>query len=505
MNHLFNIKNAHSSTAQEQNYLQKVHKAFFLLMLAHIPCCFVTAWYYGTSYLECSLVLALCLSAPCWTVLAMPKERITSCVLAFASIGLSGLLIHLSKGRIEFHFHIFVVLAWLIIFANPMALIIAATTGALHHLILFFVLPASVFNYQGTIGTVLLHALFVVLETAINVWVAHRLSVLINSQGLFLEDASEIRAAYNNIGAQFETTAEELTAQSNTLQSTASTLVQLSQMVATTSENAQQASNLGQKANAKVLDGKSVIQELESKVGQLDSSTKQVGENIHASFSEIKSLILFFKEIENKTKVINDIVFQTKLLSFNASVEAARAGEHGKGFAVVAEEVGNLAQMSGSAAKEINTLLASGVERSQGILDQAITKAQKSVNAIANEVSSSHEQVEACRQAFDDIALSVNQSVEHLKEIARANEDQKIGVDRINDAFQTVAQSAVKTAESAIAQSKDSRQKIDSLLIGFVGRLRNVLGSTAEDQVAPSAEVLDFQRRKRGGGKNRAA
>jgi len=40
---------------------------------------------------------------------------------------------------------------------------------------------------------------------------------------------------------------------------------------------------------------------------------------------------------------MNDIVFQTKLLSFNASVEAARAGIHGKGFAVVADEVGNLA------------------------------------------------------------------------------------------------------------------------------------------------------------------
>ncbi len=58
------------------------------------------------------------------------------------------------------------------------------------------------------------------------------------------------------------------------------------------------------------------------------------------------------EDIGDKTKVINDIVFQTKRLSFNASVEAARAGEHGKGFAVVAEEVGNLAQMSKDKVQE---------------------------------------------------------------------------------------------------------------------------------------------------------
>ena len=59
------------------------------------------------------------------------------------------------------------------------------------------------------------------------------------------------------------------------------------------------------------------------------------------------------EQIKDKVNIINDIVFQTKLLSFNASVEAARAGENGKGFAVVAEEVGNLASVSGKAANEI--------------------------------------------------------------------------------------------------------------------------------------------------------
>ena len=73
------------------------------------------------------------------------------------------------------------------------------------------------------------------------------------------------------------------------------------------------------------------------------------------------------------------IVFQTKLLSFNASVEAARAGEYGKGFSVVAEEVGNLAQMSGIAAKDISALLQSSVKKVEQIATESKTKIDRLV------------------------------------------------------------------------------------------------------------------------------
>ena len=129
-------------------------------------------------------------------------------------------------------------------------------------------------------------------------------------------------------------------------------------------------------------------------------------------------------EISNKTKVINEIVFQTKLLSFNAAVEAARAGEHGRGFAVVAEEVGSLAQVSGNAAKEISDILGKSTNKVTSIIEETKTKITDIILQGKNRVEIGKQVATECQTVLASILESVDEVNLNFKEISQAAVEQ---------------------------------------------------------------------------------
>jgi hypothetical protein len=79
--------------------------------------------------------------------------------------------------------------------------------------------------------------------------------------------------------------------------------------------------------------------------------------HMEKEISVINSLVARSNDITTVISLIQEIAFQTNILSLNAAIEAATAGEYGKGFAVVAQEVRNLAGRSGEAAKEIKDVV----------------------------------------------------------------------------------------------------------------------------------------------------
>ncbi|MBF7071140.1 methyl-accepting chemotaxis protein [Aliarcobacter butzleri] len=141
-------------------------------------------------------------------------------------------------------------------------------------------------------------------------------------------------------------------------------------------------------------------------------------------------------EINNQVRLINEaigvidnIAFQTNILSLNAAVEAATAGEAGKGFAVVAQEVRNLASRSAEAAREIKT-----------IVENATIKANEGKEIASNMI-----------EGYKHLNQNISQTINLISDIQNASKEQLLGIEQINDA---VTQLDRQTQQNAMIASQ---------------------------------------------------
>lgn len=174
------------------------------------------------------------------------------------------------------------------------------------------------------------------------------------------------------------------------------------------------------------------------------------------SFSEMIQLIA---EIQSKTHVINEIVFQTKLLGFNASVEAARAGEAGKGFSIVAEEVGSLADRSGSSAIEIDKLLVESVTKVQNISENLIQKSKESMDAFSASVVNILNTSNLSTENIQEIDKSIILLQETFENVRMASSEQTRAIEHIKSAMAEVDHGA-KSNEKNSNDSDEMATKV---------------------------------------------
>jgi len=161
------------------------------------------------------------------------------------------------------------------------------------------------------------------------------------------------------------------------------------------------------------------------KVTTSASSGEELANNTMVAMDEINNQV---NSINEAITVIDQIAFQTNILSLNAAVEAATAGEAGKGFAVVAQEVRNLASRSADAAKEI-----------KGIVETATVKANAGKDIAQGMLG-----------GYKDLNKDIDKTIELISHVDAASKEQQAGIEQINDAVTQLDQQTQRNSAAAL-------------------------------------------------------
>ena len=174
-----------------------------------------------------------------------------------------------------------------------------------------------------------------------------------------------------------------------------------------------------------------------------DNLSKVTADRITNQDREIKNMLSAMEEIKNRSnqisviiKTIEDIAFQTNILSLNAAIEAARAGQAGKGFAVVADEVRNLASKSAEAASNTNAL----------------------ITATIDAVNNGAEIAARTAAAMTEVKSFSEQTAEYISRISEASAVQSESVRRVEedtDQIRAVTEQNSSTAEESAASCEE--------------------------------------------------
>lgn len=271
--------------------------------------------------------------------------------------------------------------------------------------------------------------------------------------------STNISAVANNISRLSTSLSDGVSEQSSAIEQISSSVEELNSVVQKNAEYSQSAAQIASESKLSAENGELAVKEMIEAIGEINQSNQSIMTKIDESNNQISEIVNVIAEIGKKTNVINDIVFQTKLLSFNASVEAARAGEQGKGFAVVAQEIGNLAQMSGSAAKEISEMLTASSLKVEKIVKDTDSQVTFLINEGKAKLESGNRVAKKCSEVLGEIVSKVSSVTVMANEISTSTKEQSIGFDQITKNVASMDQIIRNNSQLA----KETNQTLDSL------------------------------------------
>ncbi|MDD2888227.1 MAG: methyl-accepting chemotaxis protein [Aliarcobacter sp.] len=222
----------------------------------------------------------------------------------------------------------------------------------------------------------------------------------------------------NHLSKNMQGIAKAANSQAASLEETAASLEEITSNIKNNTQTAINMANYGNKVKESISLGQALANKTVLSMEDINTQTTAITEAI---------------------TVIDQIAFQTNILSLNAAVEAATAGEAGKGFAVVAGEVRTLASRSAEAAKQIKELVSN-----------AQKKTQEGKNIAADMI-----------EGYSELNKNISTTLELIENVTTASKEQSIGMVQINDAVNNLDQITQQNAQNASEANEIAKETLD--------------------------------------------
>ena len=227
------------------------------------------------------------------------------------------------------------------------------------------------------------------------------------------KSASEVSGSSDQVSSGAQSLSQGATEQASSVQELSAGMSDIDHSIKITTKKAEEAKGLTEKAEEAVMLSSRKMEEMSKAMEEITEKSNEIGKII---------------------KTIDDIAFQTNILSLNAAIEAARAGEAGKGFAVVADEVGNLAQKSAKAAQNTGVV----IEETKDAVERGARITRETEESLSDVV----ERAGKINAMISDITRETLRESEGMSQLT-------IGMDQISAVVQNNSATAEESAAAA--------------------------------------------------------
>jgi methyl-accepting chemotaxis protein len=412
----------------------------------------------------------------------------TRFVMAVVQMLFSALIIYLTGGSLQSHFHVFASLAILSSYRDWKVLLTATLTwvvlvfgwGTAHPQLMFGVSEVSITFLLGYLWWIVFEdvLLFIFCTRIIEEMRATALrtcgreQILATKELAIFEGKLKAEKQLSEQRAEIERVVEVLRQNRASISEVLSELAANSrETLAAVVHTTATAQEVRQTAEFSMQKAKTVVQDSHfarhtAELGR--AATVEAVSGMNRAREQMGVIAESMALLNNQGKTIGEIITtvddfaaQTNMLSINAAIEAAKAGDHGRGFAVVADEVKHLSLKSKQATQRVRIIL--------NDLTKAATQASLTTEIGQTAVATGEQVVAQAKDSILQLAESVQQTAQAAEQIEISNQQQLMGMQQVAQAMEDVTTVSNHTAD----RIKEVETSINSLILLCLTTMQN--------------------------------